>query len=243
MSRKLSLPLLLAAVIAISSGCSRKAEIARARKLEQQGQPSRALEIYKAQFATTPEYQKSQRADLQYHVGECLLAMGRTREAFSAYSHAVDIDDSHQLAHLRLGQMYLMSGSGENATQQAQQALNKSEASLDALALLGQAASANGNLDVAQKAFETVLAKDPTRIKVALSYAEMLTQQGEPDRAREVLQKIAQANGIGVGLIWNASAGLRTMLSRNFIRVRFERGLCCGRRSRRRFARLQQSHP
>lgn len=181
------------ALVLVPSGCSRKAEIRRAKRLEQQGRPNQALEIYKAQFAAVPEGQRSQRADLQYHIGECLLAMGRTREAFSAYSKAVDIDDSNQAAHLRLGEMYLLSGSGEGASEQAQAILKTGEANLDALTLLGEAAAASGSSLVAQKALETVWQKDRSRIKVAISLAELLNREGLPDQAREVLAEAAKA--------------------------------------------------
>ena len=192
MSRFLVILSLVAALI-FASGCTRKAEMHRAQQLEQQGRPSQALEIYKSQFATTPEYQRSARANLQYHIGECLLALGRTREAFSAYSKAVDIDDSNQPAHLRLGEMYLLSGSGEGASEQAQAVLKAGEANLDGLALLGEAAAANGNSEVAEKAFETVLKKDPSRTKVSLALADVLNRDNQPDRAREVLMQASKA--------------------------------------------------
>ncbi len=188
-----TLAALLLITLVAASGCSRHAQMVRARQLEQQGQPNQALEIYKAQYATTPEYQHARRADLQYHMGECLLAMGRTREAFSAYTRAVDIDDTHRLAHLRLGEMYLLSGAGENATEQAQAVLKDGGPNLDALALLGEAAAANGNLDIARSAFQTVLQKDPSRVKVALSLADILNRSGHSDAARDVLVKTAKA--------------------------------------------------
>lgn len=193
MFRTTTLLACLIAALLFASACSRHAEIARAQKLEQQGQPNQALEIYKAQYAVTPEYLHARRADLQYHMGECLLAMGRTREAFSAYTKAVDIDDTHRLAHLRLGEMYLLSGAGENATEQAQAVLKNGGPNLDALALLGEAAAANGNLEVARSAFQTVLKKDPSRIKVALSLADILNRAGDSDAAKQVLMNTAKA--------------------------------------------------
>lgn len=186
------LVLSLAFVFALSA-CTRKSELRRAQQLEQQGRPHQALEIYKAQFAAMPERQRAERADLQYHIGECLLAMGRTREAFSAYNKAVEVDVNNQPAHLRLGEMYLLSGSGEGASEQAQAILKNGEANLDALTLLGEAAAASGSSAVAEKALETVWQKDHSRIKVAISLADLLNREGQPDRSREILAEAAKS--------------------------------------------------
>ncbi|HEX6880127.1 MAG TPA: tetratricopeptide repeat protein, partial [Terriglobales bacterium] len=179
--------------VTLATGCSRFKPMERAERLEQHGHPEQALEIYKSQLARTPEYDRVQQADLQFHMGECLLALDRTREAFSAFNRAVELDDSHPTAHLRLGEMYLMSGSLDHASEQAQKILERNNGNLDALALLGAAASAGGNDGVARNAFEDVLEKDPTRVKVALSLADLLTRRGETKTARIVLQRTAQA--------------------------------------------------
>jgi tetratricopeptide (TPR) repeat protein len=203
MHRNLVVCTFLAVALICASGCSHTVELHRAQRLEQQGRPSQALEIYKAQYDTTPGYQHGRRAELQYRIGECLLAMGRAREAFSAYSRAVDIDETFRPAHLRLGQMYLLSGSSENAGEQAEAALKSGGINLDALALYGEAAAANGDNQVARSAFQAVLEKDPSRIKVALSLADVLNREGDPNAAKEVLMKIAKAQP-GSGTPWLA---------------------------------------
>ena len=191
---RISSGLLSLVLLTFVSGCSRTKPIDKAVKLEQQGQPAQALEIYRGQLARTPEWDRVRQADLQYHMGECLLALDRTREAFSAFNKAVELDDSHQTAHLRLGELYLLSGSVEHATQEAQSVLNHSGSqNLDALALLGSAAAASGNDGVARNAFEDVLEKDPKRVKVALSLAELLNRRGETETARAVLLRAAGA--------------------------------------------------
>jgi tetratricopeptide (TPR) repeat protein len=163
----------------------------RAVKLEHQGLPAQALDIYRGQLAKTPGWDRAAQADLQYHMGECLLVLDRTREAFSAFTKAVELDDSHQTAHLRLGELYLLSGSIDRATEQAKAVLNRGRENLDALVLLGSAAAASGNDGVARNAFEDVLEKDPSRVKVALSLAELLNQLGETETARAVLLRAA----------------------------------------------------
>jgi tetratricopeptide (TPR) repeat protein len=190
---RISTGLIFLVLLTFASGCSRNKPMDRAVKLEQQGHPAQALEIYRVQLAKTPEYDRTLQADLQFHMGECLLALDRTREAFSAYNKAIELDDSHQIAHLRLGELYLLSGSVDHATEEAKEVLNRGGANLDALALLGSAASVSGNDGVARNAFEDVLEKDPTRVKVALSLAELLNRRGETETARAVLLRAAQA--------------------------------------------------
>jgi tetratricopeptide (TPR) repeat protein len=191
---RISTGLISLVLLAFASGCSRnEKQIGRANRLESQGHPEQALEIYRVQLAKTPEYDRALQADLQFHMGECLLAMDRTREAFSAYNKAIELDDTHQTAHLRLGELYLLSGSVDHATEQAEVVLNRGRDNLDALSLLGSAASASGNDGIARNAFEDVLEKDPTRVKVALSLAELLNRRGETETARAVLLRAAQA--------------------------------------------------
>jgi len=183
----------LLVLLAITLGCSQNKPLDRAAKLEKQGHADEALQIYQSQLGLTPEYDRGRQAELQFRMGECLLALNRTREAFSAFNKAVELDSSHPTARLRLGEMYLLSGSLDHATEQAQAILNHSGKNLDALALLGAAASASGNDGVARNAFEDVLEQDPTRIKVALSLAELLNRRGETETARAVLLRAANS--------------------------------------------------
>lgn len=185
--------LVLLFVLGCTSACSHHVEMERARHLEEQGQPMAALQIYRKQYGATPEYLRGRRAELQFHIGECLLAMNRTREAFSAYNKAVEIDDSNRMAHLRLGQIYLLTGSVDRATEQARIAVKNGKMNIDALSLMGAAAAANGGTAVAKSAFQTVLEKDPSQVKVALSLAELLNAEGDNGGARKVLLNAAAA--------------------------------------------------
>ena len=140
----LSFASILVIVLALC-GCSRSKLMDRALRLEQQGQPEKALQLYQAQLKKTSPSDHAALAELEFHIGESFLAMDRSREAFAAYNQAIAYDSSHRMAHLRLGEMYLLSGAADRAAEQAQAVLNHSGKNLDALALLGAAASASGN--------------------------------------------------------------------------------------------------
>ena len=99
------------AALALTSGCTRKAEMDRAQRFEQQGRPSQALEIYKAQYAATPEYQNARRADLQNIFGENRQQRRRAAE----HRGQRLVGDAHQV-HLRLPVLKRAAGSlGVNA--------------------------------------------------------------------------------------------------------------------------------
>jgi tetratricopeptide (TPR) repeat protein len=64
--------------------------------------------------------------------------------------------------------------------------------SADAFELLGSAAVAGENAAVAVESFRRALQLDPTRMKAALSLAQLLNRAGRGEEAREVLEKAAQ---------------------------------------------------
>lgn len=191
--RTLLSTLLLTALLP-GTGCFRKSGFDRAVKLEQQGHTAQAIELFRDELAHTADRDRQRRSEIYFHLGECMLAQEQVSEAFNFYSRAVEADDSNRIAHLRMGELLLLSGSPERATEQAQSVLRGGNTNLDAMALLGAAASAGGNMRLARDVFQQVLEKDPTRIKVALSLAEILNREGDENGAREVLVKAAAAH-------------------------------------------------
>ncbi|HWR34616.1 MAG TPA: tetratricopeptide repeat protein [Clostridia bacterium] len=180
-------------VLSVTFACSRHKQLERAEQLEKKGQFALALDAYKAEIADTAASDTKRLSELYYRSGECLLALERPADAFSAYNKAVELNDHNQSAHLRLGELYLLAGSGDRATEQASAALKSSGANLDALALLGAAAAANGQTDIARDAFTRVLTADPGRVKVALSLSDLYQHDNQTEQARDVLRKAAQA--------------------------------------------------
>lgn len=170
----------------LTSACTSRRDSNHAIKLERDGNFTAALDIYRAQLSKTAPQDSKRLSELNYRIGECLMGMERPAEAFSAYNKAVELNESHTMAHLRLGELYLLSGSGEKASEQARAALNRG-ANIDALALLGAAAAANGNTEVAKDAFSRVLLAEPRRVKVSISLAEIYSREGKIEDARRVL--------------------------------------------------------
>jgi tetratricopeptide (TPR) repeat protein len=181
----------LAATIFLSA-CSSHKELDRALQLEKAGQFSAALDVYKAQITKISPNDRQHLSELNYRVGECLFALDRPTEAFSAYNKAVELNEANTMAQLRVGELFLMAGSGDRAADHARAAL-RSGANLDALALLGSAAAMNGNVEIALDAFTRVLVADPGRVKVSIALAELYSRIGKVDDARRVLRDSALA--------------------------------------------------
>ncbi len=178
--------------VLLLSACTSRRQLKHAVKLEQEGNFTAALEIYRTQLSKTPAKDVRRLSELNYRIGECLMGLERPAEAFSAYNKAVELHDGNTMAHLRLGELFLMSGAGDKAGEQAKAAL-RSGANIDALALLGAAAAANGNTDVAKDAFTRVLIAEPRRVKVSISLAEILNRENNIEGARKVLRNSSLA--------------------------------------------------
>src|SRR3569832_1402624 len=94
---------LLFACLAIAlfcSACSRHKDFDRALQLEKNGQYTAALEAYRTQVASTPERDRQHLSELHYRIGECLFALDRPSEAFTAYNKAVEVSDANTMAQL-----------------------------------------------------------------------------------------------------------------------------------------------
>ena len=180
------------AAILLISACSRHKDLDRAVQLEKNGQFSAALEAYKGQIAKTSPRDRQRLSELNYRMGECLFALDRPSEAFSAYNKAVELNEANTMAQLRIGELFLMAGSGDRAADHARAAL-KSGANLDALALLGSAAAMNGNAEIALDAFTRVLVAEPGRVKVSIALAELYSRIGKVDEGRRVLRESSAA--------------------------------------------------
>jgi hypothetical protein len=76
MSRIFGVPVLtfFLCLLSFTSGCSRsKTAMDRGLRLEQQGRPDKALQLYEAQVEKTPPSDRTTLAELQFRIGESFL--------------------------------------------------------------------------------------------------------------------------------------------------------------------------
>lgn len=181
---------LTAALIACSST---NRQLLRAHDLQQRGDTRGALAIYQAVLPNIPVSQSRTAAAVLLEMGECYFQQERYSEAFSAYQKATELDGSNQLAHLRLGELFLGAGAFDRAREQAQIVLHNSAGSNDALALLAGVWAAGGQNELAENAYRRVLSNDPKRVPAAVALADLLNRENKVDAARQVLRDSAQA--------------------------------------------------
>lgn len=186
--------ILVVALVAAAVSFTRSSRsLEKAAQLQKQGKPDQALAIYQDQLARTKHASAKSRSQLQLKVADCLSQLGRIPEAYSSYLRALETDPQNTEAHYRLGEIYLLAGEFERASDEANFLIRNGGNSADAFALIGAAAEATGKEDVARDAFENVLRQDPGRVKIALDLAELYNRAGNSTRSREILRGIANA--------------------------------------------------
>jgi tetratricopeptide (TPR) repeat protein len=181
------LPILCAGLVISACTHTRVSPPASGEALEREGKTEQAVVGYREQLARTPATEVRKHSELQFRIGECLLALDRSTEAFSAFRRAAELDDTNSMAHLRLGQLYMQAGETEQSSEEALIVLRQAGPNPEALGLIGSAASANGNLEVARYFFERAQSLAPTEIKFSLAVAEVYDRMGEGAKARAVL--------------------------------------------------------
>lgn len=206
MLRTRAIPTFLTLVLLISvTGCNVVAryEFHQAQKLESQAKADRALDWYFKALARIPAEDQKWRSRVFFRIGECLWREGRGNEAVAALQKSAEADESNLAVHIKLGEIYLLGGAADRASEQAQKALELASATPDALALLGAASSAVGDTALALQAFESALKADPHRVAVAVALADLYNQKDDVDKARQVLRNAIQAQP-GSALPWLA---------------------------------------
>jgi tetratricopeptide (TPR) repeat protein len=173
-------------------GSWQKRQMKAAERLQSEGRSAAALDLFQSLLAHMPALSQGEQSKLWSHIGECYYALEEPGEAFSAYTHALELDSNNNSARLRLGELYLLGGSVEEAGEEARSVMASAGPSADAFELLG-AAAADENASVAMDSFRRALQLDPKRMKVAVSLAQLLNRAGRGEEAREVLDKAAQA--------------------------------------------------
>ncbi len=177
----------------IVGGSWQQRQMKEAARLQWQGKSAAALDLYQSMLTREPALGKGERSRLWSHIGECYYALDEPGEAFNAYNRALELDSGNSSARLKLGELYLLGGSAEQAIEEARKAMASAGPSADAFELLGAAAIADEDASAAVESFRRTLQLDPTRMKVAISLAQLLKRAGKDEEAHQVLQEAAQA--------------------------------------------------
>jgi tetratricopeptide (TPR) repeat protein len=187
----------LVLLCAMFSGCARYSawQYAKAQKLESQGKPAEALSYYLAAVHNIPDENSKWRSEAWTRIGECYWRTDRASEAYAAYDRAAQVDVTNVTAQLRLGEIFLATGAPERAGEKARFVLTTHPENPEALALLGSAAAAGGNIPLAELAYERALEVDPGKTNVAVAYADLLNKDDKVTESRTVLNKAISLDG------------------------------------------------
>jgi tetratricopeptide (TPR) repeat protein len=204
--RRTSLLIAALSLAGFTFGCSQRV-LKQAQKYELQGNNSAALLAYQEALSRTPNTDVSRRSEVLMHIGECLYRLDRMSEAFATFQGALETDPTNDLAHLRVGELFLLAGAPDRAREQAMTVLTRNHRDNEALSLLGAAWAAADNVAMAKQAYEQVLQSDPRRVTVAVALADLYNREDNTSKAREILKRATRTRPDS-SLPWLAMARL-----------------------------------
>jgi tetratricopeptide (TPR) repeat protein len=173
--KRLSLFVLL--VLVAAAGCSRDPKALR-DKYFASGQ--KYLDDKRFEEASI-EFRNAIRVDKEHvpsylGIAKAFQGIGDHQNAIGAFQQVIRMDNKNVEARLQIGEYLLAGGARETdlfkqAQQMAEESLQVDPANVKALTLLGNALSAQGEVDKAIEQFEKALSKDPENLKATLDLA------------------------------------------------------------------------
>jgi tetratricopeptide (TPR) repeat protein len=151
-----------------------------------------AARLYQDALKRLPPGETRWRSRLYYSLGTANWDLGDISGALDDFQLAVDLDSENVIALVHLGEIFLGAGAADRAGELALSALETAPDNLEALTLLGAAASEAGHEEAAKDAFKRVLAKEPGRSPVAIALAGIYNREDRIADARTVLNQAIQ---------------------------------------------------
>ena len=167
-------------------------EFGLGHKFEAWRQTRFAARLYQDALKRLPPGETRWRSRLYYSLGTSNWDLGEVGAALDDFQLAVDLDSENIIARLHLGEIFLGAGAADRAGELAVSALETVPDNLEALTLLGAAASGAGHDEAAEDAFKRVLAKEPGRVPVAIALAGIYNREERIADARTVLNQAIQ---------------------------------------------------
>ncbi len=136
-----------------------------------------------------------------YKLGLAYYRLGgldNLKSAFSAFERAVELDSSLYEAHLRLGELYLLSGDFDKAKEKAELVLAERSDSLEALILLGRSLAGLKRLDEAVRTLEKAVAIHGSQAAPYVELARVYMVRKDFSKAEKLYRKAVELDrGIG----------------------------------------------
>lgn len=125
------------------------------------------------------------RPDLQQAMGECLMHVGRSRDALEHFQSAVRLDANQASAWVALAQCEMELGDLQLTREALRRALSLAPTSAQANLLMGYVCLRGGELDGALKAFKAASRADPHDSTSSCMVGYVLQKQGRTAEARQ----------------------------------------------------------
>ena len=125
-------------------------------------------------------------------LGVALFDTGQFGPAFAYLQKTVELDPENSEAQTRLATLYLLRGQREEAREEAGSVLTREPSNLDALAIYGDTAGSEGEVDGAIRRLEEVRGEHEARAKYHLALASLHLRRQEVDVAEEFFQEAAR---------------------------------------------------
>lgn len=169
----------------------------RATRARLDGDLELAVRTYREALLVWPDH-----GDSLYYLGNCLLGLGREREALHAFSRRVAYAPTTSAAWMQLGLLRLSGGDpalddldlAEAAFQRCHE-LNQEEAR--PLLMLGHVALLRGDLDAARAFHESAAAHNPRSVEARWHLGRLAWLAGDAARAKVLLEEAHQIAGTG----------------------------------------------
>ena len=158
--------------------------IAEGNRAEDDGQLSRACDLYRHALALAPGYAKA-----HINLGIALEAMGDGAGAIGCYEHALAGDPGNPAANYNLGKLLHARGDLTRAEQLLTRALHGRPQFPEARIVLASVFAAQGKWQQARTAFEEALRERPDDFGALFHYAGVLRALNCLDDARTMLQR------------------------------------------------------
>jgi len=187
----LALSLFLIAAVS----CSRtKPDRLQAQQFENEEKWNQALTAYSQLVSETSPSRTSYLAELQSHMGHCLIELGRGTDALIALEKAVFLDANNSNAHLRMAQLFVIAGVPQRAEEHIAfvGALHPDDPEM--LQVRAAMYAAEDHEDLAERDLTRAYQLSRNRERVAEQLTQFYVDENKPDKAIAILTTAARQN-------------------------------------------------
>lgn len=180
-------------LLALTSCARRHDDLLQAGKLEREGNWSQALTLYSHVLLETPSSKRAALAELQSHIGHCLIELGSGTDALISLEKALALDPNNLNAHLRLAQLFVIADVPDRAQDHIARVAAMNPDDPDMLQVRAAMYASEGHKDLAEIDLNRAYRLTRNRESVAAQLAQLYLDEGKLDQARSILTEASQA--------------------------------------------------